>query len=69
MESLQEIVKSRKVKYHQKEAKLYNENYDNIIKNTIKNRILKVEKSIPNPISSDEEMSQSVAGAIPQNND
>jgi len=50
-------VKSRKVKYHQKESKLYNENYDNIIKNTIKNRILKVEKSIPNPILSDEEIS------------
>lgn len=49
MESLQDIVKSRKVHNHQKEAKLFNANYDNIIKNAMSNRILKVEKSIPDP--------------------
>ena len=31
------------------ESKLFNENYENIIKNTIENRSLKVENSIPNP--------------------
>ena len=31
------------------ESKLFNENYENIIKNTIQNRSLKVENSIPNP--------------------
>jgi hypothetical protein len=46
MESLQEIVKERKQKNHQKEAKLFNENYENIIKNTMENRRLKVENSI-----------------------
>lgn len=46
MESLQEIVKERKQKMHQKEAKLFNSNYDQILKNTMQNRSVKVEQSI-----------------------
>ena len=43
MESLQDIVKERKQKMHQKEAKLFNSNYEQILKNTMKNRTVKVE--------------------------
>ena len=49
MESLEEIVKERKEKMHQKECKLFNSNYDNIIKNTLNNRNMKVENSIIGP--------------------
>lgn len=49
MESLEEIVKERKIKMHQKESKLFNSNYDQIIKHTMQNRVLNVEKSINPP--------------------
>lgn len=51
MESLQDIVKERKYKMHQKEAKLFNQNYEGIVKNTMENRTLKVENSIIPPES------------------
>lgn len=38
---------------HQKESKLFNSNYDNIIKNTMENRAIKVENSIIPPDSQD----------------
>jgi hypothetical protein len=44
LDSLQEIVNSRK---HQRQSKKYNQNYDQIIKDTANNRTLKIEKSIP----------------------
>jgi hypothetical protein len=49
MDSLQEIVKERKNIMHQKESKLFNHNYDQIIKHTMQNRVLNVEKSVPAP--------------------
>ena len=49
MDSLQEIVEDRKVKLHQKESKLFNKNFEPIIKDTINNRTFKLEKSVPSP--------------------
>jgi len=51
MESLQEIVKERKTKFHHKEARDFNLNYHQIIKNTLQNKTLKVENSLANQIN------------------
>jgi hypothetical protein len=42
MESLQDLVKERKIKMHQKERKDYNNNYEQLIKNTFDNKSLKI---------------------------
>ena len=52
MESLEEIVKDRKTRLHQRESKLFNSNYDQIIKHTMQNRVLNVEQSVTPPDSS-----------------
>ena len=49
MDSLQELVKERKFKMHQKESWQFNDKYDAIIKNTLQNRTVNIEKSIPTP--------------------
>lgn len=49
MDSLQELVKERKHKMHQRESWQFNEKYDAIIKNTIQNRRVNIEKAIPPP--------------------
>ena len=49
MDSLQEIVDGRKTRYHQRESKLFNEKYEQIIQDAKLNRTLKIETSIPHP--------------------
>lgn len=47
MDSLQEIVDSRKTRFHQRESKLFNEKYEQIIQDTKLHRTMKIETSIP----------------------
>lgn len=49
---------------HQKEAKLFNNHYDNIIKNTMENRVLKVENSIMPPDSSQDSSLMNMGSVI-----
>ena len=51
MQQLQKIREERKDKMHQKQARNFNEMYDQILNNILQNKTLKVEKSIPDPNS------------------